>query len=408
MSSSTDKKTANDAQPAGGGRERFTAFMVDEESEQIIKQSIIEMQLSYSTVYRGGISKAIAHLKQQRSPMALMVDISGMEFPINQIHELAEVCEPGVDVLVCGDRNDVGLYRDLLHAGVADYIVKPLTRPLVQSRLNVLLGLTKTEPRSSLSQKLGQVTAILGARGGVGTTTVASNLAWYLANKESRRVCLVDLDLFFGNCALMLDLKPGSGLREVLENPKRVDDLFLARTMLVVNDRLHVLASEERLDVQIRPDPNALEPLFALLRQKYHYIIVDVPRRSNAFLRDVMKVAGTSVLVMDQTAHALRDAIRLRQFLMPDDVKTHRSISVLNRVGESGSEAISVKDLSETLGVAFQVTIPYVSKVVIASANAGIPVASKPGPLANSIGDLAKELSGRRDKVKRPWWKLGQ
>ena len=249
-------------EPAASARERFTAFLADEASEQVVRQCVLEMALPNSSVHRGNMAKVISHLQSVRSPTALMVDVSGSELPVTEIHKLAEVCEPGVSVVVVGDRNDVGLYRNLTRAGVSDYVVKPLTRSLVQNVLTAQLEgsgaatAPGTAPGTGFShQKLGSVVACFGTRGGVGTTTVAANLAWFLANTETRRVALVDLDLYYGDVALMLNVKIAGGLREVLENPARLDELYLERAMVLSGKRLYVLAAEERLDVPVKIDP---------------------------------------------------------------------------------------------------------------------------------------------------------
>ena len=404
MSIQADRRSQPELVGAAPGRDRFTAFLADEQSEKIVQQCVTDMALPYSTVVRGDITKAIAQLGAGRSPLNLMVDISGVELPVSQVHHLAEVCEPGVTVVVIGDRNDVGLYRDLINAGVSDYVVKPLTRALAQSALDTLLGVNKPSARSPLSQKQGQVITVLGARGGVGTTTVAANLAWHLANKENRRVALIDLDMYYGSCALMLDVAAGGGLREALENPQRVDELFLERSMLRSGDKLYILASEEVLDLKFRPDPTALTPLLALLRKQFHYVIIDAPRSHNEMLLQATAQSNTTVIVLDQTAHAIRDTIRLRQFTEAAE-QTHRTILVLNRAGEQGKESIDIKSLAETLGMGIQVTIPFHPKSVIDSANAGTAVSAIRSPVATAIAHLADELGGRRAAQTKPWWK---
>ncbi len=319
-----------------------------------------------------------------------------VELPVSEMHHLAEVCEPGVAVVVVGDRNDVGLYRDLTQAGVSDYIVKPLTRALVQAAVQPLLGDGTAQPVAApLSQKLGRVVAVVGTRGGVGATTVASNLAWHLANNESRRVALVDLDLHYGDAALMLDVKVGGGLREVLENPQRVDELFLDRAMTRSGERLYVLAGEEKLDLPLRLDPNAVEPLIGLLRKQFHYVIIDAPRGNEIFLRQVLEQAAVRILVADQTARAVRDTLRLRQFLDQPQAG-QRNVLVVNRVGEQGKGGIEIKDLAATIGMSVDVSIPFHPKSALSAANAGLPVVGNRGPIASSIVEIAEELSGRR------------
>lgn len=396
MALPVDSKGADKPRVGTAGRERFTAFLADEASERVVRQCVTDLALPFSSVHRGGISRAITHLSNERSPTVLMVDVSGVELPVSEMHHLAEVCEPGVAVIVVGDRNDVGLYRDLIQAGVSDYIVKPLTRALVQAAVQPLLGTGATPSASApLTQKLGRVVAVIGTRGGVGATTVASNLAWHLANNESRRVALVDLDLHYGDAALMLDVKVGGGLREVLENPQRVDELFLDRAMIRSGERLYVLAGEEKIDLPLKLDPNAVEPLLGLLRKQFHYIIVDVPRTNGMFVQQALDQAGTRILVADQTARAVRDTLRLRQFL-DSPQQGQRNLLVVNRVGEQGKGGIEIKDLSATIGMPVDVAMPFHPKSALSAANAGLPVVGNRGPIATSIVELAEELSGRR------------
>jgi pilus assembly protein CpaE len=397
------KRAANEAQRgANAARERFTAFLCDEASEQVVRQCVLEMALPNSSVHRGNIGRVISHLQSVRSPQALMVDVSGSELPVTEIHKLAEVCEPGVSVVVVGDRNDVGLYRNLIRAGVGDYVVKPLTRSLVQ---NVLTGQLESGGAAAAAQtfshqKLGSVVAVLGTRGGVGTTTVATNLAWYLANNETRRVALVDLDIFFGDAALALNVKIAGGLREVLENPTRIDELYLERTMVLSGKRLYVLAAEERLDIPVKLDPEALPALFDPLRKQYHYIVVDVPRQSGGFIQQVMDAAGIRIIVTDQSAHSIRDTVRLRRFFDAPQAN-QRNIVVLNRAGELGKADISAKMMTDTIGMPIDVTIPYHPKSIISAANAGTAVTETKGPVTAAIQDLASELIGRRETKRR-------
>ncbi len=403
------KRAAAEAARGGNSaRERFTAFLADEASEQVVKQCVLEMALPNSSVHRGNIGRVISHLQSVRSPTALMVDVSGSELPVTEIHKLAEVCEPGVSVVVVGDRNDVGLYRNLIRAGVSDYIVKPLTRSLVQNVLSAQLDTGTAAGAAAAAagfshQKLGSVVAVLGTRGGVGTTTVATNLAWYLANNETRRVALVDLDIFFGDAALALNVKVGGGLREVLENPTRIDELYLERTLVLTGKRLYVLAAEERLDIPVKFDPEALPALFDPLRKQYHYIVVDMPRHSGSFIQQVMDAAAVRMIVIDQTAHSIRDTVRLRRFFDAPQAN-QRNILVLNRAGELGKNDISTKMMTDTIGMPIDVTIPYHPKSIIAAANAGTAVTEAKGPVTTAIQDLASELIGRRETKRRRWF----
>src|SRR5215831_10800786 len=157
------------------GRPAFLAFVADGETERLLRECVTQLSLGEGAIMRGGIAKAVEHLGQHRSPNILLVDISGVDLPISKVNELANVCEPGVAVIAIGNRNEIGLYRDLLHAGVAEYVVKPISQQLLAKALTA-----RTEPGtgSPIHHKLGTIVTVVGARGGVGTTTLAVNLAW--------------------------------------------------------------------------------------------------------------------------------------------------------------------------------------------------------------------------------------
>src|SRR5262249_34013101 len=154
--------------------------------------------------------------------------ISGIELPLSKVQMLADVCEPGTTVIAIGDHNDVALYRDLQESGISNYVVKPLTRELL---VKALTPRTNSGDMGRATLKLGKMVAFIGARGGVGTTTVAGNLAWHLANRQSRRVALVDLDLQHGDANLLFNIYSTPGLRDALANPLRLDPLLLERIM---------------------------------------------------------------------------------------------------------------------------------------------------------------------------------
>ncbi|TMJ47114.1 MAG: hypothetical protein E6G90_13895, partial [Alphaproteobacteria bacterium] len=240
------------------GRAPLQAFVADGETERVLRECLTELAFANPIISRGGIAKAIETLGAERSPNILIVDISGIELPISQVHTLAEVCEPGVVVVAIGNRNEIGLYRDLLRAGVSEYIVKPLNPQLLSRALTARTELGAASP---IHHKLGTIVALVGARGGVGTTTLAVNLAWYLGERQSRRAALVDLDLQNGDCALALNIKPTPGLREALVNPARIDSTLLERVMTPIGSRLFVLSSEEPLRDEVPFSPEAVETL---------------------------------------------------------------------------------------------------------------------------------------------------
>src|SRR5436309_15377398 len=127
-----------------------------------------QSSITCPTIIHASRTGAIRYLGGERSPEIIIVDISGAEMPASQIHEHADLCEPGVTVIAIGDRNDVGLYRDLVQAGVSDYIVKPVTDQLLAK---ALIGTPVSGEGSTISRKLGKGVAGMGSRRGGDATT---------------------------------------------------------------------------------------------------------------------------------------------------------------------------------------------------------------------------------------------
>ena len=410
----TAAATIEAAPKLAAGRLPLMAF-VDAETERVLQESSV--LLGRSAIMRGGIAKAIDYLNEQRSPHVLLVDISGIDLPLSQIHILADVCEPGTRVIAIGDHNDVGLYRDLQEAGVSNYIVKPLTRELVAKALTPK---SNSGDMGRAALKLGKMVSFVGARGGVGTTTLAANLAWHLANRQSRRVALVDLDLQNGGCGLLFNINPTPGLRDALANPLRLDSLLLDRIMTQVGERLFVLSGEEPLHENVQFTVSAVDALFSVLRSQFHYVIADVPRLPLPPYRRALEIADRRVIVVDQTMHSMRDAVRLKRMFgdtgaaeQASDLRSslaeraeHRSMFVVNRVGETGHHGLSLKEVNNVLQVKPTSLIPFLPSLVTPAAHHATIAASKRGKFANAVGTLALELSGRNKR--RRWWRRAE
>jgi pilus assembly protein CpaE len=382
------------------GRPRLMAFVADAESEASLQACLSHLSFADARVRRGGIAKAIQHLGVERSPESLIVDISGAELPTSRMHDLADVCEPGVTVIAVGNRNDVGLYRDLVQAGVSEYIVKPVTPQLLAKALSPKRFAGEAGP---ISRKLGKMVAVVGARGGVGTTTLAVNLARHLADRQNRRIALVDLDLQNGDCALTLNLKPTPGLREALSNPLRIDSVFLERTMVVHGERLFVLSSEEPLRDEVDFTAEAVDRLVGALRTRFHYVIVDVPRIPTAPYRRALDMADLRIIVADQTLRSVRDTVRLCAALGEAEAE-HDNLLVINRSGEGGRRAVTLEEMATVIAVRPEVVIPFQPKLFM-TADRPRFMATPRGRFTEAVAALAVAVSGRTPERHR-WWRF--
>jgi pilus assembly protein CpaE len=383
------------------GRPAILGFVSDGETETLLREYISELEPGDGSILRGGIAKAITHLAQHRSPEILIVDISGVELPVSKINELADACEPGVSVIAIGNRDEIGLYRDLLQAGVSDYVVKPINRRLLAKAVSD--GRVRAGEASSIHKKRGTLVAFVGARGGVGTTTLAVNTAWYLANRHSRRVALVDLDLQNGDCALALEIKPTSGLSEALANPLRIDTTLLERMLSPVGERLFVLGSEEPLSADLHFTAVAVETLVSVIRKQFHYVIVDVPRIPAAPYRRALAIADFRIMVADQTFRSVRDLVRLRAASREADGE-RRDLLIVNRYGEVGRHAVTLEEMQHVLEIKPKTVIPFQPTLFTTITGSTRIAAARRGKFADAISALALELSGRTPERRR-WWR---
>jgi pilus assembly protein CpaE len=375
------------------GRVPLMAFVLDGQSEASLSSCLAQLPVPSPMIRRGGLAGAIRYLGAERSPKSIIVDISGAEMPASQIHDRAELCEPGVIVIAIGDKNDVALYRDLVRAGVSEYIVKPVTAQLL---VKALIGAAASEG-SPISRKLGKVVAVVGSRGGVGATTLALHLALHLANQQSRRVMLLDLDLRTGDCALALNLRPTPGLREALANPLRIDSVFLDRTMALHGERLFVLSAEEPLRVESEFTAEAVDKLLGVLRTQFHYIVADVPRIPGSAYWQALDTADLRIIVADQTLRSVRDTVRLREGFSAGRAE-HSNMLVVNRSGEGGRRAMTLQEMAR-VKLQPNFVIPYRPSLFTA------PGPLRRGALTEVVTALAGEISGRATGRKR-WWRF--
>lgn len=372
------------------------AFAGEPRTEQILREVLLGAVPDRAEVRRGDVLDATRLLARAPTPLVLVVDIGGIEAPLAALDDLARVCEPDVKVLVIGDREDVDLYRDLTRTlGVTEYLAKPLTRELVSSHF--LPHVTERRP-SVPALRGGRVVLVTGARGGVGTSTIAANLAVHLAADGRRHVALLDLDLHRGSISLLLGTSASAGLRMALESPDAVDHLFLDRISQPFGDRLRIFAAEEPLAAPLSPKPEAVARLLGLLRERFNQVVVDAPAGSAPMLQALLEHSHQRVLVLAPDLANVRDLLRLAA-LPAAPVQTSRALVVANQCGRPG--ALSAKALRTALGFAPDVTVPYLPRPVAAAATLGVPVLGRARGFREAIVALADEIVPGRPQPRR-------
>lgn len=326
-------------------REAFAAFVCDEETHAAATALAGRRGWSKGEVQHGGMAAALRQLGVVTAPEIMLIDVSEATDPAQALEGLSELAG-ATRVVAVGTQNDVGLFRQMLEAGAADYLVKPVTAEMLDEAVTRVEQAGHTQAPAPVRR--GRCIAFVGARGGVGASTAAGNVAWLIAEERQRRVALIDLDLQFGTLALGFDVEAGAGLREAVEDPERVDELFLSRAATSLGQYLHVLAAEEPVDDAPHVAGQALSRLVATLRERYDVLVLDAPRGVLAGHPDLLEQVTDVVLVSDLSLAGLRDSNRLLRFLKGQGAKVRTQV-VANRVGKALKGQIEPKEFDREL-----------------------------------------------------------
>ena len=355
---------------AVGGRDAFAAFICDEAALDVLRPVAVEMGWQPEKCHKGGLRNAVQSLSITASPNILLVDLSESGDPLNDINALAEVCEPGTVVIAVGQVNDVRLYRDLLSSGIHDYLLKPLSAGQVRDCLvNAQTIFMAPKNQDAQAAKKHISTAVVGTRGGVGASTIATSLAWLFSVEHKLPTALLDLDIHFGTGALALDLEPGRGLTDAIDNPSRIDGLFIERAMIRANDKLAILSAEAPISSPLMTDGAAFVQLEEEFRQAFEMTVIDLPRNMLINFPHLLADVNVVVVATEMTLASARDAIRILSWLKTNAPHA-RPIVVANKVQPSISE-ISRADFEASIERKINHTVPYDVKAAANSAKLG-------------------------------------
>ena len=373
------------------GRARLLAFVADAPSEAVLREGLSQAVPAGFEVRRGNVRAALAALSQMPTPRALVIDITGEQQPLGLLADLSHVLEPDVQVMIVGEREDVAFYRQVTRTlGAAEYLYKPLVPDMVARHFGAQLMQQAGAAAAAGAALGGRMLSITGTRGGAGATTVAVNLAWHLSQTGRRHTALLDANLQTGTAAMLLGVQSGPGLRSALEQPNRVDALFVDRVAVPVADRLHILSGEEALADLPGCAPGAVEGLAGLLRRRFNFVVADVPFGPAPLARDLLELGQQRVLVTIPTLAGVRETLRLMA-LPAGGAQARRAVLVLNRDGMPGG--LTRRQMESALGMAVDVAIPDLPRVLCAAENMGVPAAKARGAFRTAIAGLAQEVA---------------
>jgi pilus assembly protein CpaE len=396
-------KAASAPTPASAARMDCAAFVADNQTHGVMS-AVAKQLFGKSQVRDGGSREALEFLTDNAAPGLLIVDITDAPKPLNALLPIVAAFMDNTKVIAIGNVNDVQFYHEVIEAGVADYMVKPITEKALTTAINRI-----TQPTAAGQSDNRRVVTVIGSRGGVGASLIAVNCAWLMAQEQKRATTLLDLDLQNGTVALALDIEPTRGLREALEHPARIDSLFISSAAVKVGERLHVMAAEESVEEDVHYDASGVTILLDAIKRQSECIVIDLPRSAIRARARVLSAATDIVLVTDFTLAGLRDAIRINAQIHQLAPNAHFTL-VANRCVHRDS-ALARSEFERALGRKVDLVLPEDPKAAQQAASAGKPLSAAvpSSKTAVALRQLATRI-GQVPTEKRRWslWRRRQ
>jgi pilus assembly protein CpaE len=349
------------------------------------------MQTTHVKVQMGGGAAAVEAYRHAPTPNVIVIETQGAKSrPIECLDALADVCDPGTKVIVIGHVNDVLLYRQFIQRGVSEYLMAPIEPIALIQAVSDLFSSPGAKP-------IGRTIAVVGAKGGVGASTLAHNLAWTIAREQDTATVIADLDIAFGTASLNFNQDPPQGIAEAVFSPERLDANLLDRLLSKCSDNLTLLAAPATLDRTIDLSEQALDTVIDLLRSAVPCIVLDVPHVWTAWSKRLLVSADEILIVSAPELASLRNTKNMLSVLQQTRPNDHRARVVLNGVGMAKRPEISAAEFAKALDTPITASLPFDANLFGTAANNGQMIAEvQAGAKATDIfSTIAATLIGR-------------
>ena len=344
-----------------------------------------------TTMFEDGFQGAIQKYTKEPTPNLLIVETDSDEKILEfQIDSLAEVCVASTELIVVGHRNDIGLYQKLMAMGISNYMVYPITVSSIISAIHEVY-------RESEHGRVGRIHAVIGAKGGVGSSMLAQNLALEMAESNRTEVLLIDMDLCFGTASLNLDVEANQGLRELIDQADNVDGAMLDRVLLKHGSYLNLLSAMPNLINDRELDPEGVEQILTASSAHMSNIVLDLPHCWTPWMQTALTVSDSVMIVTTPEISSLRNAATMMTQLKNMRPNDKPPMLVLNQCGMPGRQEISERDIQSVLDLRTTTTIPFDAKSISRAAGSGkmLREIGRRRPLNRKIQTLASSLAQR-------------
>lgn len=348
---------------------------------------------AHVSIHMGGITAAVAHYQESPTPNLIIVESRmARNDVLAELDRLAECCDAGTKVIVGGHTNDVILYRELLKRGVSEYLIMPTTPLAVMEGISNLYNDPDSDP-------VGHVLTFVGAKGGVGSSTICHNTAWTLSEVLTSNVIIADLDLAFGTTGLDFNQDPVQGIAEALATPERLDEVLLDRLLTKCSEHLSIFAAPVILDRDYDLSADACDMVLDVARQNVPFVVVDLPHLWTSWSKRILMQSDEVVITAAPDLANLRNAKNVLDLLKGSRKNDNPPQLVLNMAGMPKRPEISVKEFEQALGINALAVIDFDSETFGQAANNGQMIEEmNPKSKATAVfRDIALALAHRKE-----------
>jgi pilus assembly protein CpaE len=310
---------------------------------------------------------------------------------------------PEVDSIIISREQSPEFLLAAMKAGVRDVLPSPVD-PLSLTAAVQRIARKRSSVAPVVPGKQGKVFAFMSCKGGNGASFLAANLAHVLAHRGEQTVGLLDLDLQYGDCLLMLtDQRAKSDVAEVADQINRIDASLLQAAMVQVSPQLWVLAAPADLSQALGITAQHVETIVRQARQMFDYVVIDVSRSIDAVTLKALDMADMIFPVVQLNLPNVRDAKRLRTLFRSLEYPMHKLSWVVNRYQKTSE--ITLESFEQTLGVKDSILIPNHHQSVSASVNQGVAIekAGRANPVAKALQNMAQTVAPVEAQRKEGW-----
>jgi pilus assembly protein CpaE len=351
---------------------------------------------AHLTVKMGGMATAIDTYHTQPTPNVIIIETEGRNDILAGLDELASVCDPGTRVVVIGTTNDAAPYRELVRRGVSDYVVGPVVTLDVVRSICSLFSAAETVA-------VGRIIAVVGAKGGVGASTVAHNVAWAIARDIALDSVVIDLDLAFGTAGLDYNQDPVQGIANAVFSPDRLDTAMMDRLLSKCTEHLSLLAAPATLEQVYDFGANAFDAVFDTLRMTTSCIVLDVPHQWSGWTKRALVGADDILIVAEPDLANLRNTKNMLSMLKAARPNDRPPLYCLNQVRMPKRPEIDTRKFAKTIESQPIAAIPFDPRLFGMAANNGQMIAELTARhrTTGMFLDIARRLTGHSE-VKKP------